>query len=322
MYRYGLRALVGAAASMALLAGTAQATTFSAGVSPHAVGSTAKPQTHTTTLGLSDIDKGIDGNAKAALTTLVDSLPADFMTTLSHYSSCSANVVVHGDNKPKCPDSSVVGSAGGSAYVPSLHFDTTTDQGYIFKIDNSTVKFWVHVSKPIPAGLVAQGKITQGSTPFGPVVTWDLSTFATGAQAGTEVRLNRVDFTFAQGSGAGSKPASSKTSCKRTGRKKGKAKRKGKHCTTSKSKPPTSTTVNYSPFVSTGCSTGKWPFQAQLTFADNTKETLNASVGCTPGSSTSSSTAPSPGGTGPLCPPVCTAGDQSWLYGLSTARTH
>jgi hypothetical protein len=36
------------------------------------------------------------------------------------------------------------------------------------------------------------------------------------------------------------------------------------------------------PFVSTGCTTGSWPFRAQLTFIDNATETQDATVTCQP----------------------------------------
>jgi hypothetical protein len=308
MLRHKLGALICVGVTAQLFVGVAHAATFTAGVDPAAAGSTQKPQTHTTTLGLSKIDPGLGGNAKSALTKLVDSFPADFAATLTRYSSCPASVVVHGDNKPKCPDSSVLGSASAEAYVPALAFATTSDRGYIFKIDASTIRVWVHVSKPIPAGVVVEGKISQGASPFGPVITWDFTPLADGAQTGSEVRVNRVDFTWQQHAGS----SSSGRKCKAPSKKrKGKRRHKPPRC--SKRRPrPTATSTAYAPFASAGCATGKWPFAAQMTFADKTTQTANASVSCaksTPGSSGPSSQPPPPppGGGGPLCPPVCSA---------------
>jgi hypothetical protein len=264
MPRHKLGALVCVGITTQLLAGVATATTFTAGVDPAALGSALKPQTHTTSINLSNIDPGVGGNAKSALTTLVDSLPADFAATLSHYSSCSPNVVVHGDKKPKCPNSSVLGSAAAVAYLPAFAFSTTSDQGYIFKINATTIRVWVHVSKPITAGVVVEGKLTQGASPYGPVITWDFTPLADGAQTGTEVRVNRVDFSFER------QISSPGHTCQAR-----KGKRKSSHCT----KPKRASTA-YAPFVSAGCSAGKWAFEAQLTFADMTTETGNTSVGC------------------------------------------
>jgi hypothetical protein len=307
MLRHKLGVLVCVGITAQLLVGVAHAATFTAGVDPAAAGSAQKPQTHTTSLNLSNIDPGIGGNAKSALTTLVDSLPADFAATMSHYASCSANVVVHGDNKPNCPASSVLGSVAAVAYLPAFAFSTTSDQGYIFKIDASTIRVWVHVSNPIPAGVVVEGKLTQGGSPYGPVITWDFTPLADGAQTGTEVRVNRVDFSFQrQTSSAASAPGHT---CKAPKRRKrnAKGKRKSSHCTKPK---PAGTSTAYAPFVSAGCSSGTWPFRAELTFADKTTETDNASVDCAKTASSSTSPAPSGGGGGgggggALCPPVC-----------------
>jgi hypothetical protein len=278
MLRNKAGAVICVGVMLQLMAGAAHAATLSAKVAPAAIGTAAKPQTHTTTLSLTKIDPGVGGNAKSALTTLVESLPADFATTLSHYSSCSASVVVHGDNKPRCPASSVLGSVSAVAYVPALAFSTTSDRGYIFKIDNSTMRVWVHVSNPIPAGVEVQGKISQGSPPYGPVVTWDFTPLADGAQTGSEVRVNSLAFTWQRQTGSTSSTFG--RSCKSLKKNKGKSKRsrKSTHCTKPKPKPPTS--ADYSPFVSAGCSTGHWPFQARMTFADNSTETANAGVGC------------------------------------------
>jgi hypothetical protein len=267
MLRHRLGALVCVGITTQLLAGVANATTFTARVDPAAPGSAKKPEIHTTSIKLSNIDPGTGGNAKSALTTLVDSLPADFAATLSYYSSCSPNLVVHGDKKPKCPNRSVLGSVAAVAYLPAFAFSTTSDKGYIFKINANTIRAWVHVSKPIPAGVVVEGKLSQGSSPYGPVITWDFKPLADGAQTGTEVRVKRVDFSFQRASAPGH-------TCKA---RKGKGKHRSSHCTKPK---PTGTSTAYAPFVSAGCSTGKWPFLAQLTFADKTTETGNTSVRC------------------------------------------
>ena len=281
MFRHRLGALVCAGIAAQLLASTAQAATFTATVNPSAPGTTQSPRAHTTALSLSKIDPGLDGNAKAAITTLVDSLPADFAATLSHYSSCSASVVVHGDNKPNCPAGSVLGTVSATAYVPALAFSTMSDHGYIYKIDNNTMRVWVHVSNPIPAGVVVQGTLSQGVAPFGPVVTWDFTPLANGSQTGSEVRVNRVDFSWEQAGTASPTPGPSRR-CKAASKRSKRKHRRSTHCIKRKRK-PTTTTAQYAPFVSSGCSTGKWPFEAQITFADNTKETDDTSVGCTPG---------------------------------------
>jgi hypothetical protein len=37
------------------------------------------------------------------------------------------------------------------------------------------------------------------------------------------------------------------------------------------------------PFASTGCTSGSWPFQAQMTFNDHTTQTASATVACKAG---------------------------------------
>jgi hypothetical protein len=172
----------------------------------------------------------------------------------------------------------VLGLADAVAYLPAFAFSTTSDQGYIFKIDANTIRVWVHVSHPIPAGVVVEGKLSTGTAPYGPIITWDFTPLADGAQTGTEVRVNRVGFTFQRQSGSKSASSRSRIVCKT----RGKGKHKSRHCLKIKHK-PASTSVDYAPFVTAGCSTGRWPFQAQMTFADNTTQTATTSVGCAKG---------------------------------------
>jgi hypothetical protein len=324
MLNHKLTATICAGVALLVSAGAAQAANFSATVSPAAAGTTQSPQPHTTGLALTKIDPGIDGNAKSALVTLVESLPADFVTTLAPFATCPPSTVVHGDNKPKCPDAALLGHVTATAYLPALAFNTTSDQGYIWKIGDNRVGVWVHVSHPIPAGIAAYGTVTRGVAPFGPVVTWDMRPLADGAQAGSEIRVNDIAFTWEQ---RGASPPSS------TGTSSGSASRQLKACRAKarriknarkrraalnrcakayqKAKRPSNPAAP-APFVSTGCTSGKWPFRAQMTFFDNTTETDNASVGCTPtGGSTPANqpSSPAPGPTSPLCPPVCGVSD-------------
>jgi hypothetical protein len=316
MLKHKILATLCTAVTLQLLAGVAYATTFSAKVTPPKAGTTQSPQGHTTTLTLSKIDPGADGNANSGMTTLAESLPADFETTLGSFATCSPSLVVHGDNKPKCPDASLLGHVSGTAYAPAFHFDTTTDQGYIWKIGPSRVGMWVHVSHPIPAGLAAYATITRGATPFGPVVTWDLTSWANGAQASTEVRVNDITFSWEQrtATSSGTSSAAFKRrvrACQAKARRiKNRRKRRAALRRCAKLKAPASPTAP-APFASTGCTSGSWPFRADMTFYDNTTETDNASVACTPsaGASPGSPGPPPPPPPGPLCPPLCPTAD-------------
>jgi hypothetical protein len=334
MLNHKILATVCTAVALQLLAGVAYATTFSAQVTPPKAGTAQSPRAHTTTLTLSKIDQGVDGNAKSGLTTLAESLPADFVTTLGSFATCSPSLVVHGDNKPKCPDASLLGHVSGTAYAPAFHFDTTTDQGYIWKIGATRVGMWVHVSHPIPAGLAAYATISRGATPFGPVVTWDLTSWANGAQASTEIRVNNVTFSWEPGGSGQQSPSSAASSrqrraCLAKARKiKNSRRRKAaeKRCGHTNAKPKGPSTTASAPFVSTGCTSGSWAFQAQLTFFADPSETVNTSVACSPNAGASSSQPPpppppSPGPTAVLCPPVCTMNARGHTAPGSAATT-
>jgi hypothetical protein len=280
-------------------------------------------------MALDTMDPGPGGNANSAAVKIVESMPVDFAATLDRFATCPSSKVVHGDKKPSCPDSSVLGNATATAYVPALVFSTTSDQGYIFKISDNAVRAWVHVSSPQEAGVVVDGTLSRGAAPYGPVITWDLSSLASGAQAGVEVRTNSVGFIWNQQTGtpASSTPGSpgsggntpQSRSCQAKARRiKNSRKRRTalRRCTKSKPKKKgrkgsarvAQATSTYSPFVSTGCTGGMWPFHAEATFADGTKETADAKVACTsttgspPPSNPPSSPAPP---TSPLCPPLC-----------------
>jgi hypothetical protein len=270
----------------------ANAATLTVSVTPTNGGTTQSPQPHTTSLSLTNIDPGLGGNANSAMLTLVESLPADFQATFGTYATCSPNVVVHGDNKPNCPAGSVLGHVTATAFVPALAFDTTSDQGYIFKIGPDRVGAWVHVSHPIGAGIAVYGTISPGAAPFGPVTTWDMTPLADGAQTGAEVRLNAVAFSWDQQPGTGSTSGSGASNralhaCETKARRiKGKHKRQAalRRCikAAAKARPKPQPTAP-APFASTGCTSGRWPFQAQMTFNDHTTQTASATVACKAG---------------------------------------
>jgi hypothetical protein len=314
MLNHKLRATLCTTAALLLFAGAAHATTFTAKVDPAKSGTATSPQPHTTSLSLTGIYPGLGGNAKSALLTLVESLPADFETTFTGFGTCSPSVVVHGDYKPKCPDAALLGHVTATAYVPSLLFSTHSDQGYIWKIGDNRVGIWVHVSHPIPAGIAVYGTVSRGATPFGPVITWDIKPLAYGAQTGAEVRVNDLAFSWEPRTGSsGASPGSSAHQmqvCQSKARRiKNKHKRAAalRRCSATKVKAKNAP----APFVSTGCTSGKWPFRAQLTFNDNTTQTLNSTVGCTASAAAAAGAPkppappPSPGPTSPLCPPLC-----------------
>jgi hypothetical protein len=258
-------------------------------------------------------------------------MPVDFAATLERYATCPSSKVVHGDNKPNCPDSSVLGSVAATAYVPALLFSTKSDQSYIFKIGDNAVRAWVHVTNPQPAGIVVDGTLSRGAAPYGPVITWDFSSLASGAQASAEVRINAVAFTWAEQTGtAAPTPSSPSTgpstrqtvSCRTKARHiKNKRKRRAalRRCAKSKTKKKArkgsaraAEATAYSPFVSNGCTGGSWPFHAEATFSDGSKETADATVACTSTTGTpppSSPPPPPPPGPppSPLCPPLCSA---------------
>jgi hypothetical protein len=345
MLKIGIRrALCAALALQALGAAGAHAASLTAKVTPPDPGTAQSPQPHTTTMNLDKMDPGVAGNANSATVKLVESMPADFAATLDRYGTCPSSKVVHGDNKPSCPDSSVLGSVSATAYVPALAFSTTSDQGYVFKISDTDVRAWVHVSNPQPAGIVVDGTLSRGTAPYGPVITWDFSSLASGAQASVEIRVNSVGFTWVERTGTTSTTPVSPTtgaktrkslSCQAKARRiKNKRKRRAalRRCAKSKKKArkgsarAAQAASSYSPFVSAGCTGGGWPFHAEATFSDGSKETADATVACTSttGSPPPSSPPPPPPPSpppSPLCPPLCgvaTAAGSSTSSGQSS----
>ena len=345
------RAVCMALALQAVGAAAVHAANLTAKVTPSDPGSAQSPQPHTTTMTVDKMDPGAGGNANSAAVKLVESMPVDFAATLDRYATCPSSKVVHGDNKPNCPDSSVLGSVAATAYVPALLFSTSSDQSYIFKIGDNAVRAWVHVSNPQPAGIVVDGTLGRGTAPYGPVITWDFSSLASGAQAGAEVRINSVGFTWTQQAGTAASPAPTspatgsntqksrscqararriKNTRKRRAALRRCAKRKAKRKARKGSATAAQASSSYSPFVSTGCTGGGWPFHAEATFADGSKETADSKVTCasTTGSPPPSSPPPPPPPPpsppkSPLCPPLCSAGtaagSPSWSAQSPTA---
>jgi hypothetical protein len=303
-------------------AAAAQATTLSVNVDSPAPGTPQSPQAHTTNLAVGSLEQPPGGNPKSALVTLTEQLPADFAVTLGGYASCTK--VIHGDNKPDCPDSSIVGTASGSAFVPALLFHTTSDRGFIYKISDQAVRAWIHFSSPQQVGVVVTGTLGTGAAPFGPTISWDFKAFGSGAEAGVEVRVNSVGFVFTQqtGSGVAPPPAASppttkqlRATCSRKARRikdKHKRKRALQRCAKLKARKqpaaPAPQSTQYSALSSTGCSGGSWPFRVQASFADGATETADATAACTAPAPASPAPAPKP--PSPLCPPVCTGGRQ------------
>jgi hypothetical protein len=320
------RGTVVAIAIFVVASATAHASTLTVKVDPPDAGTTQSPQTHTTSITLDKINPGADGNSKVAPVTLVESFPADFAVTLGSYASCSSAKVVHGDKKPDCPDSSILGTASGSAYVPALLFNTTSDYGWIYKLSDHAVRAWIHFSSPQQVGVIINGVFGTGAAPFGPTITWDFKAIGSGAEAGVEVRVNSISYVWNRhaasassharaGSEAITRASSSRASSnctKRARRIKDKRKRKQalRRCAKAKPTPapapaPPPASGDYSPLVSTGCAAGSWPFRATMSFTDGTSETADTSVKC---SGPPPPPPPPTGGggpTSPLCPPIC-----------------
>jgi hypothetical protein len=329
MISYGIaRGTVAAIAISVGACATAQASTLTVKVDPPDAGTPQSPQAHTTSLVLDKIHPGADGNSRSAPVTLTESFPADFAATLGSYAACPSAKVVHNDKKPDCPDESIVGTASGSAYVPALLFNTTSDRGYIYKLSDQAVRAWIHFSSPQQVGVVVNGTFATAAAPFGPAIMWDFKAIGNGAEAGVEVRVNSIGFVWTQhtANGSAQAPAAS-TQDDRARAKRARAKCNGRarrikdrrkraralhRCAKAKPKPKPAPAPQpaqgqpYSGLSSTGCTNGSWPFRASMSFSDGTSETADATVACN-GAPPPSPAPPSGGPSSPLCPPVCAA---------------
>jgi hypothetical protein len=330
MISYGIaRGTVAAIAISVGACATAHASTLTVKVDPPDAGTAQSPQAHTTSLQLDKIYPGPDGNSKSAPVALTESFPADFATTLGGYAACPSAKVIHGDKKPDCPDDSIVGTASGSAYVPALLFNTTSDRGYMYKLSDQAVRAWIHFTSPQQVGVIVNGTFAAGAAPFGPAITWDFKAIGNGAEAGVEVRVNSVGFVWTQhaANGSAQAPAAStkddrarakraRAKCNRRARriKDSRKRRRALHrCAKLKPKPapkPAPAPAQgkpYSGVSSTGCTNGSWPFRANMSFSDGTSETADATVTCNGAPPKPPPAPPSGGPSSPLCPPICTA---------------
>jgi hypothetical protein len=262
--------------------------TLSAAVTPTSGGSAASPAGHVVTTEVSHIAAGPDGNPTKGVNSMTLSFPVDLATNFGSYATCPESTVVHQDAKPNCPDGSILGHTEGAAYVPALHTTAHSDYGYIFKTGPSSVRTWTHVSKPAETSVVIPGVISKGTAPYGPVITWDMSTLPTGAEVGVEVDLSSFKWTWDSGT-ATAQPSNAKkrAACLRKAKKiKNKKKRKSavRRCNKRYPKRPsralTRVDASTTPFVSSGCTGGNWMFHAALTFFDKSTDTADAKVAC------------------------------------------
>jgi hypothetical protein len=317
-----VRAALATIAVSAIACSTAHASALTAKVDPPDPGTTQAPQAHTTSIAIDNMAPGSGGNPKSAAVTMVNATPAEFALTLGGYTACPSAKVVHNDNKPDCPEASIVGTAAGSAYVPALLFRTTSDRGFIYKLSDTTVRAWIHFSNPQETGIPITGTLTAGAPPYGPTITWDLSSLANGSESGVEVRVSSASFIWTTQAGAAAAPqapASTKAktkklraTCRKRARRvkdKHKRQRELRRCAKLKAKPapapPPSQTGTHSALSSTGCASGSWPFRADMSFADGTKETADATAACTHTDPAPPPSSPPPPSPGPLCPPLC-----------------
>jgi hypothetical protein len=187
--------------------------------------------------------------------------------------------------------------------IPSLAIATTTDGGYIYKTGDNTFRVWFHTSKPVYAGIIIDGVFRQGPAPFGPTSVWDFGPPSRGQYGGSEVRLDGLSATWAvSGTVQATQPGPSlKKSKKRKARQTQKLCRsrarkiknanrrhaalrrcaKKKRKKTPRARTRAAAASGLSPFASTGCGgSGKWGFEARMTYKDGSKETLDSSLDC------------------------------------------
>jgi hypothetical protein len=267
-------------------AGTAKLT---ATVDPATAGSTATPAPHTVTASLTNIAAGSDGNPTKPLITLTESFPAGFQANLGPFGVCTK--VAEGDNKPVCPDNSLLGHASATAYIPSLKFKTLSDDGYVWKTGDNRIGMWVHVSKPTTSGVVLYATVTRGAAPFGPIITWDTTPLADGTQKGLEIDVSALKVSYdaslaANGSSTPTPPSNARKlrSCNAKAKRiKNKKKRRAalRRCAKRYPKRPTPPPPSaITPFQSTNCTGGSWLFHDDLVFFDKSTDAAESKVTC------------------------------------------
>ena len=301
------------------VSGASAASQFSAAADPTTPGTPSAPQPTDLTL---DYRANTDatGTPVAAVQKVTQLLPSEFVAQLAQYGTCpraTIRAVADGGphGPPQCPANSVVGSGAFETVVPSVRLDASSDKMVIYNTGDGGLTAWFHVSKPAAFTGYEDGEISQGTTPFGPVVTWDFSRDANGGTvSGIEARLKHWQTRYARSStdgGDAPAPASTpkrkkKLSCrqrarriKNAGRRRAALKRCAKRRRHARHRARRTTAraaaqTQHAPFASTGCASGQWPFELQVAFKGGGSEKLDASVTCN---------ATGPGGAPP--PPAC-----------------
>jgi hypothetical protein len=290
------------------------ASQFSASAEPTTPGTATAPVPVDVTLDY-HAETDPTGSPVKAAERVTQLLPSDFVSQLGAFGTCPRSTVHAAatggpHDPPKCPANSVVGAGAFETFVPSIRLDASSDKVIIYSTGDGGLTAWYHVTKPAEFTGYEDGQIGNGSSPFGPIVVWDISRDADGRTvSGVEARLKHWQTQYlrsaASGGGvpAGAAPKKPrKLSCeqrarkiKNTKRRRSALRRCRKHRRHARRRArSTAEQAQHALFASTGCPAGKWPFGLEVSYKDASNEKLDASVTCN---------SSGPDGTPP--PPAC-----------------
>lgn len=218
-----------AALAIAMSAPSAMAaSTFSAAAEPAAAGTSDQPKALDATLEV-NIDSDATGTPKAPADKLEFALPGEFAGQLDKFAVCDREAVhkasdINRDNRrisqfeQICPKDSKLGEGVIRSVIPELRIDATSDEMLAINTGGNTITFWFEMNKPARFNTYIDATVTQGSAPFGPTVTLDLTRLVDRTFS-VEARVKRFQVSFLR-AGTTQAPAGGAGGTDTTGRKK------------------------------------------------------------------------------------------------------
>jgi hypothetical protein len=294
-------------------ASSSAATSMTASADPVAAGTASKPQPLDLHLAV-DLNSDASGLPTGVAKGIAFALPAEFIDTTGAFGTCPRETV-KAEGPDECPRGSVLGSArlaGTPTVLPTTH--ASTDRGVLVRVGERKIVFWWHLSNPVVLQGIFDGTISTTNAPFGPLVSVDLTPLADGSgSGGLQLRTNRLELNLLRATASTEpKRTTRKPSCRQRARRIKNARRRRaairrcrrhksahRHKRARGSAQASQSGQSIAPFSSVGCSSGEWPFEARISYDNNTSESVGTKIAC------QAEQAP-PGN--PAVPPACIPG--------------
>jgi hypothetical protein len=263
---------------LALAAG-AVASTLVVTANSKTPGSVKAPAVQSVDLTEGDIGY-VNGLPSRTLVATREQLPASFRADLGPFPGCPSSDFSHLSNTPPpCPAGAQVGSTSFTAYVPSLNLHVNA-AGFMYKISDSQVDAWVHVTRPVQFSVALVAILTTAAHAAAPAVNWNLS-----AAVDLGVKADITSF-VTDWTGRAARTVAHLPPRRRHGgadRHRHRHRHRRGHSRTPRSadRRARPARVSVSPFIATGCPrSGEWTYAATLRYSSGAPETVMTSVPC------------------------------------------